>query len=237
MEMDVLKLSVNPSREEEWNLAFDKAKRFYEDKGHLSTPDKTLNQWITYQRLHAKQLTQRQLTLLDSIRYNDAGGFRECDMKAWSEKISHLKEVYDSQGDLKHLPNALSTWISKQRQKARNGELEPKKRSQLEEMGIDFSGHGSKKDGRPEIRDMPRWNAQFENLKQFREIHDHCNVPKRYLQDKSLAAWVSAQRRRYKELKKKDVSIEAEWVDRLESIGFDWTRKQKRSEMRSKTKS
>lgn len=228
---------MNPARREEWNSAFDKAKRFYEANGHLSTQDKTLSQWITYQRLHAKQLSERQLTLLDSIRYKDAGGYRECDITAWKEKISQLKEVYDRQGEFKRLPNALSTWISKQRRKARNGTLEPKKCSQLEEMGIDLSGNRGKLVNYPEIRDRARWNAQYENLKRFRQIHGHCNVPKRYLEDKSLAAWVSAQRRRYLMLKKKDASSNPEWVERLEDIGFQWTCKQKRSQLRSKSRS
>lgn len=234
---DIRELAVNPARGEEWNSAFDKARRFYEANGHLSTPDKTLSQWMTYQRLHAKQLSKRQLTLLESIRYKDAGGFRECDTTAWEEKISQLKEMYVRQGDFKRLPNALSTWISKQRWKARNGRLEPKNRSQLEEIGIDLSGNRRKTDGYSEISDMPRWNAQFENLKRFRQIQGHCNVSKRYLEDKSLAAWVSAQRRRFIKLKMKNASCNPEWVERLEVIGFEWTCKQKRSQLRSKSRS
>jgi len=228
-------ISVNPSKKDEWNIAFGKAKRFYDANGHLSTRDKTLNQWITYQRLHAKKLSERQLNLLNSIRYKDAGGFRECDEKAWRKKILELEEIRDRDGNLKHLPCHLTTWISKQRLRARNGTFDPKKRVQLEDLGIDFSNNNRKRDDSHTIRDMPRWNFQYENLKRFRDIQGHCNVPKRYLEDKSLAAWVSTQRRKYKQLKKQDVSIQPEWVERLESIDFEWTRKQTKSRIRSKT--
>jgi len=223
---------VNPSKEEEWNANFDKAKRFHKANGHLSTQNKTLNQWITYQRLHAKKLSDKQLNLLDSIGYKDAGGFRKCDEETWADKLSLLKRIRNTQGDLKRLPGHLTAWISKQRLKARNGTFEPKKRVQLEDLGISLSSNNRKKDGTHMIRDMPRWNSQYENLKRFRDIHGHCNVPKRYSEDKSLAAWVSAQRRKYKQLKELDASLNPEWVKCLESIDFEWTCKQERSQIR-----
>jgi DNA mismatch repair ATPase MutL len=146
-----------------------------------------------------------------------------------------LQEVHDRQGNFKSLPNALSTWISKQRRKAREGTLDQEKRSELEKIGIELSGYQTNKNGIQEIRDVCLWNAQFEKVKRFRQMNGHCNVPKRYKEDKSLAAaWVSAQRRRYMKLKEMDVSqsYTAEWVERLEEIGFAWTCKQKRSQLR-----
>lgn len=43
-----------------------------------------------------------------------------------------------------------------------------------------------------------RWDQMFARLCEFKRIHGHCLVPNRYINDPSLGAWVSTQRRHYK---------------------------------------
>ena len=81
---------VNPSMHEIWYANFEKAKQFHDVNGHLSVRCKSLSAWISYQRLHAKNLSERQITLLNSIGYKDtASGYRHCDTVAWKKKIEH----------------------------------------------------------------------------------------------------------------------------------------------------
>ena len=110
---------VNLSRKEEWNSCFSKAKALFEKNGHLTTSDKTLSNWITYQRHHSKNLSQRQIELLESIHYKTAGGYRKKDVIAWRQKIEHLNNIKKEQRDFSNLPIALKRWIYKQRDKAR----------------------------------------------------------------------------------------------------------------------
>jgi hypothetical protein len=73
-----------------------------------------------------------------------------------------------------------------------------------------------------------RWDKMFEKLIAFRESHGHCLVPNRYDVDRSLGAWVSAQRRHYKANMenlgrgKHYTPLTLERVRRLEEIGFAW---------------
>jgi len=38
------------------------------------------------------------------------------------------------------------------------------------------------------------WQKHYEELKAFKEEEGHCNVPARYVQNRRLGIWVSAQR-------------------------------------------
>jgi hypothetical protein len=51
----------------------------------------------------------------------------------------------------------------------------------------------------------------------FRAAHGHCNVPSNYREDPSLAVWVFNCRRQ-----RKQGSLDAERIERLDAIGFSW---------------
>ena len=67
------------------------------------------------------------------------------------------------------------------------------------------------------------WLIRYEELIAFKQQHGHCNVPTRYVQNKSLGLWVSTQRHQYGLLCKGESScITAERIAALEKIGFEW---------------
>jgi hypothetical protein len=79
--MVVHPLKVNSSQEEVWSEHFQKIKKFYEEKGHLSIQRKDpeslrLAQWRTYQRHQYKALRKDQLERLESINYNAVPMYR-----------------------------------------------------------------------------------------------------------------------------------------------------------------
>ena len=74
-----------------------------------------------------------------------------------------------------------------------------------------------------------RWKRRFEELKEYKEVHGHCNVP----QSTDLGKWVKMQRENKHEAdmknsgtvparKKPKPCLSQERIDKLESIGFQW---------------
>ncbi|HBX50144.1 MAG: hypothetical protein A2275_06045 [Bacteroidetes bacterium RIFOXYA12_FULL_35_11] len=74
----------------------------------------------------------------------------------------------------------------------------------LELLGIDWS-----------IYVRPGWEKQYEELVRFKKKNGHCRVPQKFKENKSLANWVSIQRRdKYK--------LSEEQIEKLNAVGFIW---------------
>eukprot|EP00934_Nitzschia_sp_Nitz4_P001966 Nitzschia sp. Nitz4//scaffold107_size73032//27795//30897//NITZ4_005759-RA/size73032-augustus-gene-0.100-mRNA-1//-1//CDS//3329532590//1966//frame0 len=89
------------------------------------------------------------------------------------------------------------------------------------------------------------WAKHYEELKQFKHMNGHCNVPARFAENRRLGIWVSAQRQQYKILQqqnkemamdpeegastatdakaRRSAPLTQERVDLLNAIGFTWT--------------
>jgi hypothetical protein len=65
------------------------------------------------------------------------------------------------------------------------------------------------------------WNLRYEELRYFREIYGHCNVPCKYDQNKELGYWVKNQRQFFR----KGI-IEASRINCLDNLSFEWKRKE-----------
>jgi hypothetical protein len=65
------------------------------------------------------------------------------------------------------------------------------------------------------------WKRRFEELKYFKNIHGHCNVPCNYFNNKELGNWVKNQRQFFKKkiLEKNRISL-------LNDLGFEWIRRE-----------
>lgn len=192
---------------------------------------KTLSQWQTYQRLHAKTLSDRQIELLDSIRYKDVTGVREHEEKGWNETYEKIRKIGIGSACAKPMEPSLSSWLSRQKRKEHEGKLPPEKKRRLEEAGVDFSSY---KGGKASTTKKEEWYRNFEELKRYRQSFGHCNVPNRYAPNRPLGSWVSNQRTRYKCFKESELSLDVFWVHELETVGFEWTRKTQTSTKRSR---
>lgn len=98
----------------------------------------------------------------------------------------------------------LGTWVNKQRQDYKKGELLEYRIKKLEE--IDFKW---------KIREI--WEDMYHNLILYKGISGNCNVPQNY--NKVLATWVATQRKFYKLNKLSQIRFE-----KLKEIGFEWER-------------
>lgn len=68
-----------------------------------------------------------------------------------------------------------------------------------------------------------QWEVRFQELKEFKTEHGHCNVPHTKASGQ-LGNWVVGQRRQYKLLMDgKHSQITLERVQDLNSIGFEWS--------------
>ena len=55
----------------------------------------------------------------------------------------------------------------------------------LEEIGFEWNQYES------------TWNVRFEELKEYKAQHGHCNVPQSFEINKALGNWVCTQRKQY----------------------------------------
>merc|ERR1712025_1360368 len=81
------------------------------------------------------------------------------------------------------------------------------------------------------------WSERYEELKQFRKVHGHCNVPSRYQANHQLAIWVKRQRRQWKnKMVSKPNCMTDERQSKLEALGFVWDmKKEKQMKMNQTT--
>jgi hypothetical protein len=69
------------------------------------------------------------------------------------------------------------------------------------------------------------WKDRLSELANFRKVHGHCNVPKRYSENFKLGRWVAAQRSQYSlHLKGKTPLLFTPRIKALERLGFEWGR-------------
>jgi hypothetical protein len=84
--------------------------------------------------------------------------------------------------------------------------------------------HGSHQPKRQSATTLPdRWEQRIGELRAFKAEHGHCNVPQKYLPDRSLAIWVNNCRRLRKQGK-----LDEDRIRRLDEIGFCWALRTRR---------
>lgn len=67
------------------------------------------------------------------------------------------------------------------------------------------------------------WEERLSELKLYRTIHGHCEVPTHYQQNKKLATWVKCQRRQYKLFRDgKQSTLAPGRIDELNQLNFSW---------------
>jgi hypothetical protein len=110
--------------------------------------------------------------------------------------------------------------VGKQQNKPVIGRLTEDRIRRLNDLGFVWS-----------LRDD--WTKHYDELKDFRLEHGHCNVPARYAKNRRLGIWVSAQRQQYKQLQQVASTLPPgtripspltpERIDLLNQLGFTWT--------------
>ena len=224
-------------------------KEFKKEYGHCNVPnsykkDPTLGAWVksvrnSYARMkigknHTIPLPQKRLKQLERIGFE----WRLRDPKIpFDARIKQLRKFKSEFGHVdvpqiyKENPS-LGYWVHHMRQayrlfkmgKKSGYELSKERIEMLDKMGFVWS-----KDADRELKFM----EMCQKLQEYKEKHGDCNVPHRYKQNKPLGLWVSDLRTSYR-FRKKGVDkkgkrcgydLTDDRIRRLESMGFEWSRK------------
>ena len=99
----------------------------------------------------------------------------------------------------------LFTWCSGQRHAYLNNQLLPEKVERLEKIGFVWRPIDA------------AWEEKFAALSSYKLTYDDCNVPKKWIQNPSLAVWTVRQRMDFRK-----GSLPTERSKRLDELGFEW---------------
>eukprot|EP00980_Cylindrotheca_fusiformis_P013116 scaffold3296_cov112-Cylindrotheca_fusiformis.AAC.3 len=141
-----------------------------------------------------------------------------CDNKKWNELFNLLAAFKEEHGHCRvpqhYKPNIyLSQWVKRQRyyRKHRPGLISERRVQKLDQLGFVWDAQ----------EDF--WNTRFEELKTYKHMHGHCNVPCKYPANQKMATWVKCQRRQYKlRTMGKPSSMTEDRINLLEKLGFAW---------------
>ena len=195
-----------------WDERFGELEAYKAEHGDCDVPTRwsenlELATWTDNQRSKHKrgQLSVDRVNRLEEIGFAwDQRGV------LWRNMFSELRAYKAVHEDCDVPPKwpenpELGTWVSTQRTNKRNGKLSGERQQMLEALGFDWDPHST------------QWETMFTALKSYKASDDDCNVPIGWPENPQLATWVSTQRTHYKR-----GTLEADRVERLEDLGFDW---------------
>ena len=130
---------------------------------------------------------------------------------SWNEMFQHLVEYHKLYGHSKvplHYSNnlQLGRWVAGNRQRYKKGTLNTDKIEKLDVLGFSWNPHDD------------YWEQIFQNLIEFKQVYNHCNVPLNYSNNPQLGTWVNTNRQRYKKGK-----LDQDKIEKLNQLGFEWT--------------
>ena len=201
--------------EDKWDSRLRELTDFKEKNGHCDVPTNHpggLGRWVEYQRGARNRAGWRRMDPSRIQMLEDAGITWQVKVMVtqWDARFADLKRFKAEHGHcdvpVKH-PGGLGRWLATQR---RDGvrRLGPDRVRRLETEGFKW---------KVACGEDIRWDARFEQLKDFKEQHGHCNVPVRH--PGGLGRWVIAMRSTGKE---KMQRLHACRVQKLEDEGFKW---------------
>lgn len=196
-----------------FEIYYQAAKQFYEEKGHLRVPISyvqnglNLGIWIhnmrsAYVGQNDIHLTQEQITLLEEIKmewsiyYND-----------WLKRYRKLIENRKGK-NLKNIleDNELKRWMNKQKQAYENGKISDNKKLLMEKYLYLFD------------LNYVKWEYAYYLAKQFYLKYHHLNVPRGYeVNSFKLGNWITLQRENYD-----NNLLSIKQIEKLEAIGMIW---------------
>ena len=158
--------------------------------------------------------------------------------EVWFKMYGRLQQYHEKEGNTNipqnYPPNCkLGVWVVNQRKMEKMGKLKPERKEMLDSIEFQWSLK-PRKTRRPVARGRgkhdAKWNNMFKLLKKYKQEHGDCHVPYSYPENRSLGMWVSAQRHEFAQKSWCGTArkIREDRREQLESIGFSWSRVQKK---------
>mmetsp|Transcript_1376 Transcript_1376/g.2972 ORF Transcript_1376/g.2972 Transcript_1376/m.2972 type:complete len:420 (-) Transcript_1376:1-1260(-) len=201
---------------QDWRGKFIRFVEFRRSKGHCHARG-SIGRWIAeqheeYRRFQegdeSSSMTEDRIQWMESVR-----GFSW--KRNWDEQFRALIRYHETHGNFfvpHELDPQLYTWTTTQRARYKENQLPRHLVERLDSIGFVWE---------PYYEHL--WNQRFGELAQFHREHGHWTIPSA---ERPLLLWASKQRYEYRKLKEGRLSsLTAQKIDKLESIGFDWTPK------------
>jgi len=216
-------------RDVKWDAMFDALAQFKQSYGHCNVPLKwpenpQLGRWSEYQRHSHRRgkLSEYRQRRLETLGFEwDSWEAMFATLLQYKQQHGHCSVSQNNLGNV-----TLGLWVGKQRLDRRNSRLTDDQICRLD--GIGFVWEPSTRSNITRTRKvLPHvdWDAMFDALAQFKQSYGHCNVPLKWLENPQLYKWVERQR-----LIRDLVGLSEDRQQRLEGLGFEWTRQATKKE-------
>ncbi|MFA6236247.1 MAG: helicase associated domain-containing protein [Bacteriovorax sp.] len=189
--------------DDNWKKNFLKLKKFKKEFGHCNVPksysDYSLAIWIDTQRKYKNPLNPKRNKMLDEIGFL----WKNSDIQ-WESNFLKLKSFKKKNGHQrvsKIKDPKLHNWMSTQKNKKDTLDLEKMKK--LDDIGFAWKPYKN------------LWEQNFKLLLDFKNVHGHSNVPINS-SNIELRNWVV-------HLRSKKKKLDRDLIQKLDSIGFDWS--------------
>ncbi|KAL7501508.1 hypothetical protein ACHAWT_010082 [Skeletonema menzelii] len=224
--------SVREGGHSSWDERLAELVAYQREHGNTLVPKKypqnpPLGYWVNEQRFQYQRyingksstMNKKRQESLDSINFK--WSVRESP-REFSEWIKLLKEYkshwgncnvplkYEQDVSLGRFVNNVRTQYKKF-QSGLPSNMTQEKIDQLEEIGFVWNIRAAR----------TQWSRSFDELKEYKEKHGDCNVPKKWTENPKLSSWVTRQRSQYKLYSAgKLCDLTEEKVDKLTELGL-----------------
>ena len=224
-----------------WMSRYDELIEFQQSHGHCNVPqnycaNKRLGEWVMTQRRHyrhqqegkqSRSMTNERISMLEAI-----GFVWDAQESGWITRYEELIQFKQGHGHC-NVPRDFSAnkqlgeWVHTQRKQYRlrqegkqSSTMTNERVRMLEEIGFVWKANGAVI-GFVWNPLGNAWMEQYEELKQFKQSHEHCNVPQDYA-NKELGEWVHSQRKQYRLLQEGHQSspMTNDRITLMEKIGY-----------------
>ena len=194
---------------EQWSKMFQKLKAYKEVHGDCNVPtkypiDPSLSAWVRAQRVEhkiihihgkiSKKLCSKKIILLERIGFN------------WDQYEARRKEIVVEDGNDLNSEKDVSS-----------DNNENDKFHIISAQSIQSTNDSSK------LRRDKQWFEHVEQLKEYKNKHRSCHIPRNSKEYPELGRWCSVQRQQYADFKAGRYSrLTKERIDILNDIGFVW---------------
>jgi hypothetical protein len=184
-----------------------------------------LSFWVMAQRKQYKLRQEGKKSFMTPFRIQELAslGFEwDCSGVTWEARLSELAEYRKLYGHcsvpkLYSENKKLGIWVMNQRrnyklhQEGKTSRMTLSRIQELASLGFEWDCSGV------------TWEARLSELAEYRKVHKHCNVPKRYSEKTKLGLWVMTQRKQYRLRREGKKSCMTPFrIQALERMGFEW---------------
>lgn len=177
-----------------WEARLAELREFTAKNGHCNVPtngpERKLGLWLSRQRSARRKgkLPADKVAMLSSLGINWMQVEERSD---WEKYFADLQNHLKAAGTIKlsSRERRLQMWLYTQRRRIRDGTLSSEKTERLKQLGVNEEASTT-------YGVSPKASQRWQLLREFKQQHGHCRIPRRYSEDPQLYNWLFQQRRK-----------------------------------------